>query len=74
MSTVNLKATGANIKRMMINDGLSVGDLQKILGFNTKNAIYKWRRGETMPSIDNLVILADVLNCKLDDIVIVDHK
>lgn len=72
MSIVNLKATGANIKRMMINGGLSVGDLQKILGFNTKNAIYKWRRGETMPSIDNLVILADVFNCKLDDIVIVD--
>jgi len=72
MSTVNLKATGANIKSLMIKNGVSVGALQKILGFSTKQAIYKWRRGETKPTIDNLVILADVFNCKLDDIVIVD--
>ena len=72
MSTVNLKETGLNIKRLMHIQGLSSADLQKIFGFNTKQAIYKWLRGENMPSIDNLVILADVFNCKLDDIVIVD--
>ena len=51
--------------------GLSVKDMQMIFGFTAPQSIYKWLRGESMPTIDNLVILAMILNVTLDEIIIV---
>ena len=50
--------------------GLSVKDLQEILGFANPQAIYKWQNGQCMPSLDNMVILAAVLQVGVDDIIV----
>ncbi len=71
--TVNPEATGQNIVRLRKAAGLSVRDLQCILGFSTPQAIYKWQKGTAMPTIDNLVMLAMIFHVKMDDIVVVDH-
>ena len=42
-----------------------------IFGFATPQAIYKWIHGTSMPTIDNLVILAAVLGVSMDEIVVV---
>ena len=67
---IDMAATGRNIVRLRKNAGLSVRDLQQILGLGTPQAIYKWQQGATLPSLDNLVILASVLDVDMDDIVI----
>ena len=59
---IDMTATGENIARLRIRAGLSVRDLQEIFGFCTPQAIYKWQRGTALPTIDNLVVLAAVLN------------
>ena len=64
-------ATGQNINRLRKTVGLSVKDMQMIFGFATPQAIYKWLHGESMPTIDNLVILAMILNVTIDEIIIV---
>ena len=69
---INVAATGQNIGRMRIAAGFSVKDLQAVFGFATPQAIYKWIHGTSIPTIDNLVILAAILGVTLDDIVIVD--
>lgn len=68
---INTVATGQNINRLRIAAGLSVRDMQMAFGFSTPQAIYKWIHGTALPSIDNLVILADMLNVTMDEIVIV---
>lgn len=70
--TVNLKKTGLNIKKLRAQAGMSVSVLQDALGFSTPQAIYKWQRGDTLPTVDNLVILSSVLHVKIDDILVVD--
>lgn len=70
MISLDLVATGNNIKKLIKDRNLKISDVQFKFGFNTPQSIYCWMRGEKMPSIDNLVILADILNCKLDDIII----
>ena len=70
--TINLTATGANIKALMKNKGFRIADVQNRLGFNTPQAIFKWMRGDTMPSIDNLVILANMLGVTIDEILILN--
>lgn len=51
--------------------GLTVRDMQAAFGFATPQAIYKWFRGAALPTVDNMVILADIFQCRIDDIVVV---
>ena len=67
---IDLSATGQNIARLRIEAGLSVKDLQDILGFANPQAIYKWQNGTCLPTIDNLVILAAALGVSLDEIIV----
>lgn len=68
---VDMTATGRNIVRLRKQAGMTVRDLQDIFGFSNPQAIYKWQRGQAMPTIDNLVVLAAALGVGLDDIIIV---
>ena len=70
---INTVATGQNINRLRIAAGLTVRDMQMAFGFSTPQAIYKWIHGTALPSIDNLVILADMLNVTMDEIVVVNR-
>ena len=68
---IDLEATGKNIRRLRTEKGVTVRFMQHKLGFATVNAIYKWEKGMCLPTIDNLVILADdIFGCKIDDIII----
>ena len=69
---VNTAATGQNIDRLRIAAGMSVKDMQEVFGFTTPQAIYKWIHGTAMPTIDNLVILAALLDVTMDEIIVVD--
>ena len=69
---VDTVATGQNIDRLRNAAGLSAKDMQMIFGFATPQAIYKWIHGTSMPTIDNLVILAAVLGVTMDEIVVVE--
>jgi len=69
---IDLIETGKNIKRIREASGISVRDIQNILGFTNPQAVYKWQNGECLPSIDNLVILAAVLGVTVDEILVTD--
>lgn len=70
--TIDMVRTGQNINRLRKLAGVSVKDLQDVFGFATPQAIYKWQHGTAMPTIDNLVVLAALLQVKIDDILVVD--
>ena len=69
---INPVDTGENIKSLMRKRYITVKDLQKVLGFSTPAAIYKWLSGYAMPSLDNLVILARYLDVSIDTILVLD--
>lgn len=72
MPTVNMTATGANIHKMVKDRKITIAYIQNIFGFNTPQAIYKWFRGDTLPTIDNMVVLAKILETTIDAIVVTD--
>ena len=72
MPAINMAATGANIRDLIKARGLTVSEVQTIYGLNTPQSIYKWMRGEMLPSLDNLVILAYILETTIDKIIITD--
>ena len=69
---IDMAKTGQNIVILRKRAGLSVRDLQDVFGFATPQAIYKWQQGLALPTIDNLVVLAALLDVSIDDIIVTD--
>lgn len=67
---IDLKATGRRIKELREQRGISVRQLQTFLGFEQPQAIYKWQRGECLPSSDNLYAIACYFHVKVDEILV----
>lgn len=68
--TIDIQKTGANIKMMRKAAGIKVKDMADTLGVSPQ-AVAKWQTGTALPTIDNLVILAAMLNTKVDDILVI---
>ncbi len=73
MITVNMKATGRRIKDLRRRNNLKIRDMVEALGLESEQAIYKWMRGDSMPTIDNLLRLSCLFDCQIDDIVVANH-
>ena len=71
---IDMTRTGQNITILRKRAGLSVRDLQDAFGFGTPQAIYKWQQGLALPTIDNLVALAVLLDVTVDDIIVTDQQ
>ena len=67
---LDLDATGAKIKTLMKQRGITPRQLQLILNFPYVQTVYNWFAGKNMPTLDNLVVLAKVLDVAMDDIVV----
>ena len=68
---IDMAKTGQNIIKLRKQNDLSVKELQIIFGFETPQAIYKWQQGAALPTLDNLVVLAAVLQVRMDDILVI---
>jgi len=67
---LDLAATGAKIKTVMKDKGITARELQIIMDFPYVQTIYNWFAGKNMPTIDNLVVLAKILAVPMDDLVV----
>ena len=62
-------ATGARIRELRKERHLKVSDIRDYMGFESEQAIYKWQRGESLPTVDNLYALSRLFRVRMDDIV-----
>lgn len=69
-SVIDMIATGKNIKQLRKKRGFTVGDMQKYFGFTSPQAIYKWQRGDTLPSVDHLFAMSRLLKVSMQDILV----
>ena len=70
---IDVEETGRNIDRLRKEAGMTVKEIQIDMGFYSPQAIYKWLRGDSLPRIENLVFLAEVLGVTVDEILVVRH-
>jgi len=50
--------------------GYTVRDVQRLMGFNNPQAIYKWQQGKSLPSVDNLYALGALFEVPMEDILV----
>ena len=65
---IDTKATGARIRELRKQKNIKVEDLREFMGFESEQAIYKWQRGDCLPSIDNLYALSKLFGTTVEDI------
>ena len=67
---IDLQATGRRIKEVREKKGITVKTLQTFLGFNEPVSIYKWQRGECLPTFDNMYAMACLFGVGIDDLLV----
>ena len=67
---IDMEATGRNIERLRRRSGYTVRQLQRVFGFTTPQAIYKWQHGQTLPTLDNMTVLARVFGVSMESIIV----
>ena len=67
---IDMAATGENILRLRKARGLTVRDLQDWFGFEEPQAIYKWQKGTSLPTVDNLYALGALLEVPMEQILV----
>ena len=70
--SIQQKETGKQIKKLLMENGYTVKDVQNAMGFENPQAIYKWISGRSLPSLDNFVILSRLLHTSIEDILVID--
>lgn len=63
--------TGKRIRSLMDGMKLKATDLQEACGLGSAQAVYKWFKGKSLPSLDNMVVLSEVLNTPIDSILVI---
>ena len=66
--------TGKRIKQLLSEQNYTIREIQGAFGFENPQAIYKWQHGTALPTLDNLVILANAFDVAMDDIIVVEDK
>ncbi|MBR1507029.1 MAG: helix-turn-helix transcriptional regulator [Eubacterium sp.] len=66
---IDLHSTGARINELRRERGITVDELRIYLGMNNPNSIYKWFRGEVLPTLENMYALSVILEVPIDEII-----
>lgn len=72
--TIDKVKTGKRIKALMKKKGLSVKNIQEYLGLGSVQSIYHWLGGSSMPTIDNLYALSELLEVPIDEMLCGNRK
>ncbi len=73
-AVLDAKKTGARIKELRKENHLTVEEVSLFMGFESVQAVYKWQRGESLPTIDNLYALSQLFRTSVDDILRGDRE
>lgn len=67
---INMKATGIRLRLIMEWKNITVKDVQQYLGLACVQSVYRWLSGRSLPSIDNLYALSQLLQMPIDCILV----
>ena len=66
--------TGENLRRLMRKAGLTTLNMQYHLRLSSPSSVYAWRQGRFLPNVENLVKISQILNCDINDIIVLEGE
>ena len=70
--SIQPEETGERIRKLLLEQGYTIREIQGAFGFENPQAIYKWLSGKSLPSIDNFIILSRLLHTTIEDILVIN--
>ena len=67
---IDMQKTGQRIKSLLESAGYTPRMIQEYLYLSCVQPIYRWYRGQILPSIDHLFMLSELLNVHMEDFLI----
>ena len=74
LPTIDLRATGEQIRRLRTKASISVRDLSRAMYLADVQSVYRWQRGVSLPSLENLVLLSWLLGVPIEKILVIEFK
>ena len=68
-TTIDKAKTGQQIRLLMDKRGVTVRDVKNALSLACVQSVYHWLDGQSMPTLDNLYALSDLLKVPMDMLV-----
>lgn len=65
---IDLSATGANIRHLRFERGITVAEIQSFLELESCRIVFKWQQGKCLPGIENLLGLSILFAIPINDI------
>lgn len=66
---LDIVATGYKIKLLMEEREIAIKDLSKVMNVSFQ-AVYRWQKGEALPTISNMFILGQLLQVDVDEMLV----
>ncbi|MBQ4176713.1 MAG: helix-turn-helix transcriptional regulator [Lachnospiraceae bacterium] len=70
LPVIDKEKTGRQIRKYMNLRGLTVQDVKSYLSLGCVQSVYHWLNGQSVPSLDNLYALSELLRVPLDLLVV----
>lgn len=64
------RETGLRIRKLLAERQISVREVQERMGLESTQAVYKWLHGKSLPTLENMVGLSQMLGVRIEDILV----
>ncbi|MCM1133944.1 MAG: helix-turn-helix domain-containing protein [Clostridium sp.] len=67
---IDLEKTGIHLKNLITQQGYTVKDIQDVLRLSCPQPVYRWFKGQILPSVDHLYVLSRLLCVHMEELLI----
>ena len=71
---LDMEATGKRIRELRKARNISIPELRDRMQLESVQVIYKWERGASVPSLDNLILLSKILETPIESILVIHDE
>mgnify|MGYP001084677116 CR=1 FL=1 len=68
MRRISKAETGKRIRKLLVESGITVREVQEAMELESPQAVYKWLNGKALPSTENLLTLSEMLQIPMEHI------
>lgn len=73
-SQIDRFKTGTLLKSIMEEKGITAKDVKEYFNFSSVQSVYHWLEGKSLPTLDNIYGLSDLLGVPVDELLSGDRK
>lgn len=70
--SINMIKSGKPIKQLISESGYSIHEIMRIVGITAEQTVYKWYRGQSLPSLEALVILCKLFDLHMSELLVLE--